>query len=170
MAEQAGVEQLRVPAEEVLEADTGPALPVHRDALDPGARDRLVELGGLAVRGRDLPNRGGDGVARLAGVVESEVAPRELDVLAVAEAVAATEDVVQHLPVLAVHGAILAAQRGRLTLSTTKIGRGSAKVAAQLLYRGSLCVSMSSTRISPSESARMTSHDSCPMRLDRTGS
>jgi hypothetical protein len=170
VAEQAGVEQLRVPVEELLEAGGGPAFAVRRDALDPGARDRLVELGGLAVCGRDLTNRRGDGVGRLAGVVHSEVAPGELDVLAVAEAVAATEDVVQYLPVLAVHGAILAAQRGRLTLSTTKIGRGSAKVAAQLMYRGSLCVSMSSTRISPSGSARMTSHDSCPMRLDRTGS
>jgi hypothetical protein len=170
VAQQAGVEQLRVPVEELLEAVGGPAFPVHGDAPDPGARDRLVELGGLAVGGRDLANRGGDGVGRLAGVVQSEVAPRELDVLAVAEAVAVTEDVMQYLPVLTVHGAIVAAQRGRLTLSTAKIGRGSAKVAAQLLYRGSLCVSESSTRISPSGSARNTSHDSCPIRPDRTGS
>jgi hypothetical protein len=35
VAEQAGVEQLRVPVEEVLEAVSGPAFPVHRDALDP---------------------------------------------------------------------------------------------------------------------------------------
>jgi hypothetical protein len=122
VAEQAGVEQSRVPVEELLEAGRRPAFPVHRDAPDPGARDRLVELGGLAVRGRDLPNRGGDGVGRLAGVVQREVTPRELDVLAVAEAVAATEDVMQYLPVLAVHGAILAAQRGKSFFSRTDAG------------------------------------------------
>jgi hypothetical protein len=80
-----------------------------------------VELGGLAVRGRDLPNGGGDGVGRLAGLVQSEAAPGELDVLAVAEAVAATEDVVQYLPVLAVHGAILG-QRGKsFSLERTRV-------------------------------------------------
>ena len=109
VAEQPGVEQLRVPVEELLEAGRGPAFPVHRDALDPRSRDRLVELRGLAVRLGDLPNRGGDGVGGLVGVVPGEVAPGELDVLAVAEARAAAEDVVQDPRVFAVHRAILGA-------------------------------------------------------------
>ena len=109
MAEQAGIEQLRVPVEERLKAVGGPAFPVHRDALDPRSRDRLVELGGLAVRLGDLPNRGGNGVRGLIGVVPGEVAPGELDVLAVTEARAAAEDVVQYPRVFAVHHAILGA-------------------------------------------------------------
>ena len=107
MAEQAGVEQLRVAVEELLEAGRGPPFPVHRHALDPRSRDRLVELGGLAVRVGDLPNRGGNGVGGLIGVVPGEVAPGELDVLAVAEARAAAEDVVQYSRVFVVHLVIL---------------------------------------------------------------
>jgi hypothetical protein len=157
VAQQAGVQQWRVPVEELLEAGGRPALPVHGDAPDPAACDRLVEFGGLAVRGSDLANRGGDGVGRPVGVMPGEVAPGELDVLTMAEARAPAEDVMKDLPVLAVHHAILpgwavggavAARRpadrshpgqpARLTRSTAKTGRASATVAAQLLYRGSL--------------------------------
>ena len=67
-----------------------------------------MELGGLAVRGRDLANRGGDVVGRLVGVMPTEVAPGELDVRTMAEAGAPAEDFMQYLPVLAVHHTILA--------------------------------------------------------------
>ena len=99
MAEQAGIEQLRVPVEELLEAGGGPALPVHRDALDPRPGDRLVELGGLAVRVGDLPNRGGDGLGGPIGVVPGEVAPGELYGAGGGRSLAAAEDVVQYLRV-----------------------------------------------------------------------
>ncbi len=72
-----------------------------------------MEFAWLAVRGGDLPDRVRDGVGRLAGAVHRDKAPGELDVLPVAEALAASEDLVQHQLVFLGHDRSLRARRAR---------------------------------------------------------
>jgi hypothetical protein len=103
MLDSVAVEQVRVALEERLVALGPPTLPVDRDEVKPGSRDRLVVLVWGPVASSDMSDRCRRDIDGLVDGIQPQVAPRELKVLTMAEASARADDRVEDLKVTCPH-------------------------------------------------------------------
>jgi hypothetical protein len=108
---QCAIKQIWVGLEERLEALGTPALHVYRDELQPCARESLVVLVLGAVPSSNVPDGCGHDAGRPVKWIEAQLCPRELEVLAMAEAAAGLDDLLKDLEVTFPYGRTVAAAR-----------------------------------------------------------
>ena len=116
------VEQVGVALDEPLEALGPPALAVHGHEVEPGAGDRLVILVFAPVQPSDVPDRRDHNPGRFVDRVKAQVVPRQLKVLAMAEAAASIEDLVEDLKVSVAYGPTVATAGGKYNKARSRAG------------------------------------------------
>lgn len=93
--EQPRIEQIGVDLDEPFEGLSRPPLAVDRHAPNPRVGDGRMELLRRTMFRRDLSDRLGNQLTGDIGIALLQMAPGELDVLAMAETLATREDLVQ---------------------------------------------------------------------------
>src|SRR5580704_9121506 len=101
--EQVAVEKAGVPGDELIEGRRIACRSVEHDQMDPESRDGLVILVRCAVRTGQVSDCGADDTRGFVDVVDLEVVPHQLQMLAVTEATPRTDDRLKDLEVLLTH-------------------------------------------------------------------
>jgi hypothetical protein len=97
--DQLAVEQTGVALQEFLKAVRAPALQMDSDEVQPRTRHRLVVLLFGSVRSCDVADRRHHDLARFFARIRAQVAPGQLEVLAMAEAIPCVEDLMKDLEI-----------------------------------------------------------------------
>src|SRR6201999_2373012 len=124
---QLAVEEVGVARDELLKAARPPALHVHRYAPQPRDRDRGVILPVSSVPSSDVTNRRDHDALCLLDRMQTQIGPRELEMLSMPEAATGPNDLVKDSDVGSPHTPTLAAAAGRLNSGQHGGHRGRAR-------------------------------------------